>query len=195
MVEQIVLLERWIEQLDRVVFIGDDDHMSLLFAKFFTVQAIVYDIDQRVVESINAIASQEGLPVEAHLYDVREPLPPHTKNDFFYVNPPYSSKTAALGVKVWLMRALEATRPGGCGVLVFPGVTGNNGIDWIAPNLIEINKYLIEAGCVIVGIDQDRHSYADTNDKYLYSTNYIIKRVTPAPVPIVIPPSGGLLYR
>ena len=195
MVTQVELLENKLGLLDNVVFIGDDDHISLLMARFCDVNVSVFDIDQRVVESINTYATLHRLQVHASLYDVRDEFPDAGKFNFFYINPPYSSKNNALGVKVWLMRALDAIRANGEGVLVFPAVPENKELEWVASTLLEITRYLVDASCIIYQVSDQVQSYYETNDKYLYSTNYLIRRVGHAQAPRICVPQGERLYR
>jgi predicted methyltransferase len=197
MVEQLLLLANRIEPLTDVVFIGDDDHISLLLAKFLSINISVFDIDERVVRSINELAGKHELEgfVRASLYDVRDDFPEPGKFSFFYINPPYSSKNEALGVKVWLMRALDAIKADCDGVLVFPGVSSDSELAWVATNVLEFSRYLVEAGCVISAIEQDKHTYIDTNDKHLYSTNYVIHRIGQQQAPRITVPFDERLYR
>lgn len=197
MVEQVLLLANRIEPLTDIVFIGDDDHISLLLAKFLSVNISVFDIDERVVDSINELAAKHELAgfVRAQHYDVRDEFPEPGKFAFFYINPPYSSKNEALGVKVWLMRALDAIKADCDGVLVFPGVSNDPELAWVANNVLKFSKYLVESGCVISAIEHDKHAYIDTNDKHLYSTNYVIHRIGQQQAPRISVPSDEKLYR
>ncbi len=177
MVEQVDLLASHLDGThSRVVMIGDDDHMSLLIALAFLCDVKVYDIDERVVNSINEFAAEHQLPVNAELYDVRDDFPHPSEFDFFYVNPPYSSRTRALGVKVWITRALEACVDRARGVIVIPKA---GDLSWTRENVFEVQRFLIANGCVVTGVAEDKHAYADTNDVALMSTDYFVERVAP----------------
>lgn len=195
MVEQVLLLSNHLDALTDVVFIGDDDHVSLLLAKFLEVRVRVFDVDQRVVDSINLVAAERGLSVSARYYDVRDEFPEPGGFQFFYVNPPYSSKNHALGVKVWLMRALDAVGRDCDGVLVFPGISSHREMSWVASNVLEFTRYLLDSDSVVTAIESDKHSYIDTNDRHLYSTNYLIHRVGLRPAPRIAVPDDAKLYR
>lgn len=194
MVEQVFCL-RDFEFDTSVVFIGDDDHLSLLLAESLGCAIDVYDIDERIVESINRLAEQRNVRVQAYRYDVMDTFPKPGQYRRFYINPPYSSKTRALGAKVWLQRALQAISSGGTGVLVYPGFESQQSLTWIAENVHAIQDYLADAGCFVYRIDVDKHRYKDTNDPYLLSTNYHVKRAVQVEVPEVQVASSENLYR
>lgn len=194
MVEQVYCLMDF-EFDTSVVFIGDDDHLSLLLAEALGCAIDVYDIDQRIVDSINRLASQRDVRVRAYRYDVMDPFPRPGQYRRFYINPPYSSKTRGLGAKVWIRRALEAVSGDGTGILVYPGFESQQSLTWIVENVHAIQAYLTDAGCFVYRIDVDKHRYRDTNDPYLLSTNYHIKRAFQTEAPEVRVANSESLYR
>lgn len=194
MVEQVYCLQD--SEFDTsIVFIGDDDHLSLLLAEALGCAIDVYDIDERIVDSLNRLAKLRSVRVQAYRYDVLNNFPRPGQYRRFYINPPYSSKTLGLGAKVWIQRALEAVSSDGTGVLVYPGFESQQSLTWIAENIHAIQAYLTDAGCFVYRIDVDKHRYWDTNDPYLLSTNYHIKRAFQTEVPEVRVVDSESLYR
>lgn len=194
MVEQVYCLQDF-EFESLVVFIGDDDHLSILLAEALGCAIDVYDVDERIVESINKLAKRRNVRVRAFPYDVMDSFPRPGQYRRFYINPPYSSKTLGLGAKVWIQRALEAIAVDGVGVLVYPGFESQQALSWIGENLHALQAYLADAGCFVYRIDVDKHRYEDTNDRYLFSTNYHIKRMVPVDIPKVEVCDAERLYR
>lgn len=176
MAEQAMALRAEYHLEPGILMIGDDDHMSLLLAKVLGCTVDVFELDPRIVQSINVLAEKMGLRVLATEYDVRSPFPRPGTYASFYVNPPYSSKTNALGVKVWLTRALEGCIPTCRGVLVMPTV---GHLAWTRKNVLSVQEFLGSNGCVVTGIGTDIHAYDDTHDPEILSTNFFIQRVDP----------------
>lgn len=194
---QVEALEQLLGTCDHLMLIGDDDHLSLLFGHVFAGCAItVYEYDQRIVDSINTYAKSHSLRVTAVPYDVRSPFPVVGAYQMFYINPPYSSKTKGLGIKVWLRRALEGVEARGFGVLVVPQFAEQEALPWVGENLLETQAFLNSAGCIFDNLDSRvSQFYEGTHDKYLVSTNYLVRRVNDAPIPEVEIPSDDRLYR
>jgi predicted methyltransferase len=98
----------------RVLFLGDDDFLSL--AVVMTLEGLgfaadgsaihVVDIDPRVVETIQEVAREESLPVTAASGDARDPLPGEFRRGFDTVvtDPPYTMA----GLDTFLRRGVEA---------------------------------------------------------------------------------------
>lgn len=110
-VEQVLddtafILERLSDE-SRFLFIGDDDHHSLVLAKAAPwLEVVVLEADERVVTSLNVLAEQEGLRVSATLYNANDPLPRTIAGecDAFFTDPPYSP----YGVHLFAQRGIEA---------------------------------------------------------------------------------------
>lgn len=66
-------VQRALPPKSRILLIGDDDLLSLpLAALGFQVTSI--DIDPLVIDFVNHVAQEEGLDLDAHVYDVLAPL-------------------------------------------------------------------------------------------------------------------------
>jgi predicted methyltransferase len=97
----------------RVLFLGDDDFLSLAvgmmqeslgFAQGGALH--VLDVDPRILETIETVAREESLPVIASSGDARSPLPTDLRGSFDTVvtDPPYT----VAGLDSFLSRASEA---------------------------------------------------------------------------------------
>jgi predicted methyltransferase len=91
----------------RILFLGDDDFISLVVAKTKKAQQItVVDIDDAVLQKIREIADKQKLSLQTVKHDLRKPLPKELNNKFdvVFTDPPY----AANGVALFASRAIEA---------------------------------------------------------------------------------------
>lgn len=92
----------------KVLFLGDDDLISVCLAKYLVVKKIVVvDIDKRILDFLNMIARNENLAVDFYYHDLIRPLPKKEFCDFdvVFFDPPYTPAA----VDVWLTRAMEAS--------------------------------------------------------------------------------------
>jgi predicted methyltransferase len=96
----------------KLLFLGDDDLVSIVFALLFKAEEImVVDIDKRILQFINMISRKENLSIKTFEHDLRNPLPKSEfkKYDIVFFDPPYTSEA----INTWLIRAIEATLTGG----------------------------------------------------------------------------------
>ncbi len=171
----------------RVVFIGDDDHLSVQLSG--QVDPVVLEIDQRVKDSLTL---QLGDNAEVVEYDVRAKVPQDIeKADAFVINPPYSSKNQGLGIKVWLKRACEMTRPGGIGVMIIPWHFEE---DWAVDNREAIKEFIEQNGMSIVSILDSQQFYDDVNHDNLFSNAIVLNRGFQEKIDLDIP-NGDSIYR
>jgi predicted methyltransferase len=176
-----------------VLFIGDDDHMSVLFAKYLGVKPVVFEYDERVIESLKRQYGKNGISdYFVEKYDVRNSLPEGVYAEAFYVNPPYSSKNKGLGVKAWLLRAAQAVPMGSVSVAVVPL---SDHLTWTMTNLVEIISFGAEIGIYLCGVDRDLHAYHNVNDEGLLSADVYFKKIHEANNIELGDISGNKLYR
>jgi len=180
-----------------VVFIGDDDHLSvLLSATQPATHSTVLEYDDRISESILSWKDQLGLDnLTVAKYDVRNPLPADfTRCGAFCINPPYSSKTEAFGIKLWLSRALDATEEECIGVMFLP--TEQWGLAWVAKNHLIVQDYLGDNGLIVVRVEPERQAYVHTHDEGLASSTLYLMRVDPTRrVHVPTPEIPDAIYR
>jgi predicted methyltransferase len=159
----------------KVFFLGDDDHMSLLFAKFCDVKPVVMEIDKRIRENLEKQYKKNCVfNYRIFNYDARDELVTKEKCELFYVNPPYSSKNNGKGAKVWIFRASKVVPVGSTSVLVYPI---SEDIVWTMNCFNSIQNFVQECGFSVVNIDRDIHTYYGLNDSGLYSSNiYLYKQ-------------------
>ena len=101
-----------------VVCLGDHDLTSLALTLLEPrTEAAVVDIDERVLDHIRSAALGHGLPVTTAFADLRLGLPPSLAHsaDLVFTDPPYTPE----GVRLFLLRALEALRRQGQPRVVF----------------------------------------------------------------------------
>ena len=101
-----------------VVCLGDHDLTSLALTLLEPrLEAAVVDVDERVLDHVRRAAIVEQLPVATAFADLRLGLPPSLVRsaDLVFTDPPYTPE----GVRLFLLRALEALRRQGHPRVVF----------------------------------------------------------------------------
>jgi hypothetical protein len=90
----------------RLLCVGDHDLTSLATTLVAPdAEAVVVDIDERMLDYIDAAAGRLGLPVRCHFADLRLGLPPSVRGwgDLVFTDPPYTPE----GVELFVRRGLE----------------------------------------------------------------------------------------
>ena len=106
-----------------ILCLGDHDLTSLAVGAVEPgADLTVVDIDEPILDHIAASAGRRGLPLTAAWADLRLALPPSLVGtaDLVFTDPPYSTE----GMRLFLMRGLEALRPSGHERLAFCFGTG-----------------------------------------------------------------------
>ncbi len=159
-----------------VFFLGDDDHVSPLLAVNFGIKPVVYEVDNRVIESLRRSYKLLGVTdFEVRVYDARNPISNTPDYDGFYLNPPYSSKSEGLGIKIWLARIMEACNLNSKGVLVMPWDGGNINQPWVDDVQHAVSIFLDQHSFSIEKIDHNVHTYEEVNDNELMSSNIYLQ--------------------
>lgn len=162
----------------RVFFLGDDDHISPIVADRFDVKPVVYEVDQRVRDNLSVWFGKLGkIDYVVKKYDARNSVSIEYLCDSFYINPPYSSRSEGLGIKIWLMRAIEACKPGCRGILVMPRNGGNIQDVWVNDVQDSVDEFIAANGMKIINIDLNASGYKDTTQVGLKSSNVYLARV------------------
>ena len=181
---------------ERVLFLGDDDHMSVLLAAVGDIGAKVFEVDGRVVESLNAWRSDLRLrDYSAEVWDIRNPLDWVPKKcEGFFLNPPYSSKTGGYAIRFWLSRALDACVQDCNGVVVMPA---DSSIDWVNAAWLSMQDFVTKNGFRILAPANRGGSqlYLNTNIPGLASEALFLQRVDPSRRVREEPRAGAALYR
>lgn len=178
----------------RVLFLGDDDHISVSFAHFLDVVPVVAEYDARIRESLSQSYKKHNVKKSKIIdYDARNPLPPEITADAFYINPPYSSKNRGKGAKVWISRVSGAVPVGSTSVLVYPI---DEKLPWTLACMDEISNYAHDCGMAIVDIDRDLHTYGYLpKDPGLLSSNIYLYKFADMPSKTIEDIEGESLYR
>lgn len=193
MATQTILLQG-IFQGKKVLFLGDDDHMSVVFARFLNTIPTVVEYDSRVRDNLNLLYRKHSIQNSKVInYDARNPLPRELTADAFYINPPYSSKNRGKGAKIWISRVSGAVPVGSTSVLVYPI---DEELPWTLTCMHEITNYAYSCGMAVVNIERDLHTYGHLpKDPGLLSSNiYLYKFADIAPETIE-DIEGESLYR
>ena len=178
----------------RVLFLGDDDHMSVVFARFLNTIPTVAEYDSRIRDSLNLLYSKHDIPKSKIIeYDARNPLPSEVTAEAFYINPPYSSKNQGKGAKVWISRVSGAVPVGSISILVYPI---DEKLPWTLTCMNEITNYAYSCGMSVVNISRDLHTYGHLpKDPGLLSSNIFLYKfadIVPGEIEDI---EGESLYR
>lgn len=178
----------------KVLFLGDDDHLSVLFGKYLKVLPVVVEYDERMRNSLKENYAKYNInDYVLERYDAREALPQNISADAFYVNPPYSSKNHGKGTKVWLSRVAGAVPVGSTSVLVYPI---DENLRWSLDCTHEILQYAYDCGLMIIDIDKDIHTYEHLpKDPGLFSSNIYLYKFRDCAVKEIEDIDGSSLYR
>lgn len=193
MVRQVNMM-RTVLHSKKVLFLGDDDHMSVLFGRYLDVHPIVVEYDARICTSLQKNYMRYNISdYVIERYDARNALPPHISADTFYINPPYSSKNHGKGAKVWLSRVAEAVPVNSVSILVYPI---DENLQWTLDCLYEIVKFAYSCGLIIVNIDKDIHTYEHLpKDPGLLSSNIYLYKYKNCVTKEIENIDNDLLYR
>lgn len=178
----------------KVLFLGDDDHLSVLTGLHLGVSPVVVEYDDRVRTSLaEAYKKYQVHSYELQEYDARNRLPGNLTAEAFYINPPYSSKNRGKGAKVWISRVASAVPVGSESILVYPI---DEELQWTLECTHEILQYAYECGLMAVKIDRDIHTYEYLpNDPGLLSSNIYLYKFRESCAEEIEGIDGGSLYR
>lgn len=160
----------------KILFLGDDDHVSVIAARFSQIQPVVYEIDERVVASLQEWGSRlQLLGSSVHHADLRSLESGAVTCDAFYLNPPFSSKNQGHGLRFWLSKALDLCHPICEGVVVMPA---NIDLTWVNQNWLSMQEFASQNGFRVISVeDSQLQAYNMTNDVGLRSQNLRLRRI------------------
>lgn len=120
-----MMIEKGDVQGKSVIFLGDDDLMSLLVGlSGLASKVTVIDIDRRITAFIKSVIRQRGLErIDVLNRDLRKPLPKSLLGNFdtFFTDPPYSEDETI----TFLSRGFEALKDRGTGYFCLDKVQKN----------------------------------------------------------------------
>ena len=94
----------------KILQLGNDDHLSVLFAHHLSCRPFVAELDARVRTSLKKMYQKYNIECYDIIeYKTRNILPDSVTADPFYINPPYSSKNNGKGGKVWTSNVVQAS--------------------------------------------------------------------------------------
>lgn len=91
----------------RVLFLGDDDFVSVATANIRSAQEVaVLDVDERILDNIGTISRELDLGIRAVRHDLRKPITARLRGKFdvVFTDPPYTPE----GMRLFVSRAIEA---------------------------------------------------------------------------------------
>lgn len=136
-----------------IFVVGDDDLFSIAAALTGMPKRIVaVDIDERLINFINSVASEYSLNVEAVVYDVQRAFPEEYRKKFdVFVTDPVETIP---GLKLFLSRGVSTLKGVGCS-----GYFGLTTLEASRKKWYEIQKMLHDMGFVITDIRRKFNVY------------------------------------
>lgn len=138
-----------------ILVLGDDDLVSLAAAlSRLPKRVAVLDVDPRIVGFLRDVARAEGLRLEVHQHDLREPLPAELlrRFDTFICDPTESFR----GYLAFAQRGISCLRGAGCA-----GYLGLTRLEASLAKWRRIELALLEAGAVITDLFPNFHEYVN----------------------------------
>lgn len=170
LVRMLYMLERGDIYRKRILILGDDDLMGILFAlSKLPEEIVVLEVDERLVDFINGVKEERGLTaLTAIKYDARWEIPEDLKNRFetFFTDPVETVK----GIELFISRLLEGAK--GIGSAGYFGLTT---IESDMKKWHAIEKSLLEMNLVITDIVRKFSYYILREGDILESDLPIIK--------------------
>jgi hypothetical protein len=160
-----------------VVCLGDHDLTSLAVGCAGAgADLAVVDVDEPILEHVAASAASLGLDVTVAWADLRLALPPSLAGtaDLVFTDPPYTLE----GMRLFLVRALEALAGGGRGRIAFCFGTGERHL----AKALELQSLLVELGLVIEAMLPGFNRYAGAEAIGARSDLYVCRPTTRARV-------------
>ena len=141
-----------------ILLIGDFDLMSLAMAMTgHPARIVVLDIDERVINFVNETARREGFPIEAQLFDVRDPIPAHLHQQFdLFLCDPVETLP---GIRLYLSRGCQGLR--GIGAAAYVGLTT---LEASRQKWFDIQGILYEMGFALTDIRRKFSGYPDHDE-------------------------------
>jgi predicted methyltransferase len=146
-----------------LLMIGDFDCLSIVAALTgLPKRVVVFEIAEGLINFINETAKEYGLRLEAHKFDVRQPLPDafRGKFDLFSCDPVETLE----GIKLYLSRGTQGLKGiGSCGYI------GLTSLEAGKKKWYDIQKVLFDMGFVVTDLRRNFNGYPD-NDGTEYHT-------------------------
>lgn len=187
LLDSILYLEPWVRNR-KILFLGDDDHMSILLAYFFNIEAFIYEFDVDVRNSIKELSIKLDISerVNTFSYDARNnwdiDIPMF---DAFHINPPFSKSNKGKGAILWLHRCLQKMNVNALGICNIPTTKQRN---WSSSNWFEVQKFLTKNNCVINTISKPFQSYENVIPRRkIYSSIILMHKLGELQEEIIIP--------
>ena len=92
----------------KILFVGDDDLTSIALSRRINAEVHVFDLDDKILSTIDSISGKEGLSIKTHKGDVRTDLPSSLKArfDIFFCDPTYT----LVGMESFIFRGWQALK-------------------------------------------------------------------------------------
>lgn len=186
------LIGRWFDGR-RVAFIGDGDAVALAMVHLSERRLIpgershvvVFDFDERQVNSINQFASRHQLAsrIRAELYNVADRLPEVHWNvfDAFHTNPPWGASNGGSSVRAFVRRGIECCHGSSVGCIV---IADQPSLPWAEEVSIETQRLVIKHGFRVAEMVPQFHSYHLDDNPGLKSCALIVTRGAVGEAPI-----------
>ncbi|RUM34479.1 MAG: putative methyltransferase [Archaeoglobus sp.] len=144
----------------KIFVVGDDDLFSIASSLTGMPKKVtVVEIDERLVNFINKVAGEYGLPVEAVVYDVQQAFPDELRGKYeVFVTDPVETIP---GLKLFLSRGVSTLKGIGCS-----GYFGLTTLEASRKKWYEIQRMLSEMGFVITDMLRKFNVYPEEEKNF-----------------------------
>ncbi len=167
-----------------IMFLGDDDLTSVAMALTkLSSRIVVIEVDDRIVNYINSIASYEKLNLEAYTYNAVKPLPKEFVGSFdTFLNDPVET---VKGMRVFLSRCAQSLKGKGSA-----GYFGISHYESPLKKWHEVEKDLLAMNFVITDVLRDFNEYLLMGERILKEGYSVVEES-----PIKVNPPDYAWYR
>jgi len=168
----------------RLAFLGDGDAISVAVAYLKRRDILgygpekidVFDFDERIVQAVKRFADRERIKcLDAHLYNVIDPLEASDEYDCFYTNPPWGASNGGDSVNAFAQRGFELIGHSGEGLVVIADREPE--MPWTEHVLANVQRFASERGFYVSRMVQRLHSYHLDDSPELRSCNLELRSV------------------
>lgn len=172
----------------RLAFLGDGDAISVAVAYLKRREILgygpetidVYDFDERIVKAVKRFADSERIKsLDAHLFNVIDPIEATDRYDCFYTNPPWGASNGGDSVNVFVQRGFELVDHQGEGLVVIADREPD--MPWTEHVLANVQRFASEQGFYVSRMVQRLHSYHLDDNPELRSCNLELRSVPDNP--------------
>lgn len=185
LLRQVKMIMPKLESKD-VAFVGDHDGTSILIGLLSASLScpsprsmLLVDFDERLLDVALKLADRFDFSklLKVCLYNVFDALPSSIQGqyNFFYTNPPYSSRNNGMSAELFITRGIElmTRKEQACGCIILPDDMDRS---WTRTTMLATQRFLTKHGWYTFEKLNTQHNYRLDDDPTLTSSTMIVLR-------------------